>query len=133
MLTGSCRRLITALALGSALLLSACGGYGDDIAAVKADQTLPGKTNEQLVNDIAGAHGSVKWKGSKPDRFKDTDIVLVTAKIKEVGASGKEHKLVFDFVNNHQTKKIALDRVTIDGTEQNLLTLPINIFKLQLD
>lgn len=132
MLTGSCRRLITALALSSALLLSACG-YGDDIAAVKQAETLPGKTNEQLVNDIAGAHGSIDWSGSKPDRFKDTDIVLVTATIKEVGSSGKDHQIVVDWVNNHQTKKIALDRMTIDGAEQNLLTLPINLFKLQLD
>ncbi|HVJ35669.1 MAG TPA: hypothetical protein VND94_21345 [Terriglobia bacterium] len=132
MLTGSCRRLISALALGSALLLSACG-YGDDIAAVKQAETLPGKTNEQLVNDIAGAHGSIDWSGSKPDRFKDTDIVLVTATIKEVGSSGKDHQIMVDWVNNHQTKKIALDRMTIDGAEQNLLTLPINLFKLQLD
>lgn len=132
MLTGSCRRLISALALGSTLLLSACG-YGDDIAAVKAEQTLPGKTNEQLVKDIAGAHGSFDWSGSKPDRFKDTDIVLVTATIKEVGSNGKQHQIVVDWVNNHQTQKIALDRMTIDGAEQNLLTLPINLFKLQLD
>jgi hypothetical protein len=133
MLIGSCRRLLTTLALGSALLLSACGGYGDDITTVKQAETLPGKTNEQLVNDIAGAHGSIDWAGSKPDRFKDTDIVLVTATIKEIGSSGKTHDIVVNWVNNRQTKKVAIDQVTVDGAAQNLLTLPLNLFKLQLD
>ena len=132
MLIGSGHRLIIALALGSTLLLSACG-YGDDIATVKQAETLPGKSNEQLVNDIAGAHGAITWSGSKPDRFNGTDIVLVTAAIKEIGSSGKQHDIVVDWVNNHQTQKVAIDRVTVDGEQQNLLTLPINLFKLQLD
>lgn len=132
MLIGSGHRLIIALALGSTLLLSACG-YDDDITTVKQAETLPGKNNEQLVNDIAGAHGAINWSGSKPDRFNGTDIVLVTAAIKEIGSSGKQHDIVVDWVNNHQTKKVAIDRVTVDGEQQNLLTLPINLFKLQLD
>jgi len=132
MLIGSGHRLIIALALGSTLLLSACG-YGDDIATVKQAETLPGKSNEQLVNDVAGAHGAITWSGSKPDRFNGTDIVLVTAAIKEIGSSGKQHDIVVDWVNNHQTQKVAIDRVTVDGEQQNLLTLPINLFKLQLD
>ena len=131
-MTGLCRRLITALALAGTLVLAACG-YGDDIATVKKAETLPGKNNEALVNDLAGAHGSVAWTGSKPDRFKDTDIVLVTATIKQIGSSGKEHHLVFDFVNNRQTQKVGIDRVLVDGEEQNLLTLPFNLIKLQLD
>lgn len=126
------RRSMTALALGSILLLSACG-YGDDITTVKQAETLPGKTNEQLVNDIAGANGSVKWKGSKPDRFKDSDIVLVVAKIKKTGSSGTVHKVEIDFLNNRQTKKVGLDSAYVDGKQQNLLTLPLNLFKLQLD
>ncbi|MDY0881792.1 hypothetical protein ACFPL7_19585 [Dongia soli] len=131
-MTGLCRRLITVLALAGTLVLAACG-YGDDIAAVKKAETLPGKNNEALVNDLAGAHGSVDWTGSKPDRFKDTDIVLVTATIKQIGRSGKEHHLVFDFVSNRQTEKVGIDRVLVDGEEQNLLTLPFNLIKLQLD
>lgn len=131
-MTGLCRRLITALALAGTLVLAACG-YGDDIATVKKAETLPGKNNEALVNDLAGAHGSVDWTGSKPDRFKDTEIVLVTATIKQIGRSGKEHHLVFDFVNNRQTQKVGIDRVLVDGEEQNLLTLPFNLIKLQLD
>jgi hypothetical protein len=131
-MTGVCRRLISAVAVAGTLVLAACG-YGDDIATVKKAETLPGKSNEELVNDLAGGHGSVTWDGSKPDRFKDTDIVLVTATIKEIGSSGKQHDIVVDWVNNRQTKKVAIDRVTVDGEEQNLLTLPFNLFKLQLD
>lgn len=131
-MTGVCRRLLSVLALAGTLVLAACG-YGDDIATVKQAETLPGKSNEELVNDLAGAHGAVTWEGSKPDRFKDTDIVLVTASIKQIGRSGKQHALVVDFVNNRQTRKVGVDRVLVDGEEQNLLTLPFNLFKLQLD
>ena len=65
------------LALGFALVLVAgCDSYKDDIAAVQAAETAPGKSNAELAKDIAGANGKVEWSAMEADGREDTVRVI---------------------------------------------------------
>ena len=66
--------------------LTACDSYKDDVATVQAAETVvPGKSNDAIAREIAGARGSIAWKGAKAERYNNDNIVLVTADIDRVG------------------------------------------------
>jgi hypothetical protein len=113
---------------------TACNRYGDDIDAVKhADTVIPGKTNEVLTLDIAGARGTVEWQGAAAPQYQSDQIVGVTAVIKRVGSTGVRHQIELDFVHNRQTKKVGFDGVLVDGKKQDLVSGAFNLFMLQLE
>jgi hypothetical protein len=114
--------------------LPACSRYGDDIDAVKtADSVIPGKSNEVLAIDIAGARGTIEWQGGPAPQYESDQIVGVTAVIKRVGATGRRHQIDLDFIHNRQTKKVAFDGALVDGKKQDLVSGAINLFMLQLE
>lgn len=114
--------------------VTACDSYKDDVAAVQAAESIvPGKSNDALVREIAGARGSVSWKGAKADRYDNDAIVLVTAEIDRVGQSGADHKIALEFINNRATRKVAFEQAYIDGKPQSLLGGALTLFLLQLD
>jgi hypothetical protein len=114
--------------------VTACDSYKDDVAIVQADETVvPGKSNDEIVREIAGARGSYTWKGGKAERYNNDAIVLVTADIERVGQSGAVHKIILDFINNRETRKVAFEQATIDGKPQSLLGGALTLFLLQLD
>src|SRR5256885_9645094 len=97
------RRLLILLLLFCAVGagFTACNRYGDDIDAVKtADSVIPGKTNEILAIDIAGARGTIEWQGGPAPQYQSDDIVGVTAVIKRVSATGNRHHIELDFIHN---------------------------------
>ena len=113
---------------------TACNRYGDDIDAVKTAQTvIPGKTNEVLAIDIAGARGTVEWAGGPAPQYQSDDIVGVTATIKRVSATGNRHQIELDFIHNRQTKKVAFDGALVDGKKQDLVSGALNLFMMQLE
>lgn len=114
--------------------LAACDSYKDDIAAVKAAETMPGQTNEEFVNQIAGARGKVEWTAEKPTAYKDNPhIILVRATIDRTTRAGVERKIVVEYINNRQTGKVALERVLVDGQPQNLVSGLLNLLLMQLE
>ena len=125
--------LLAAIGFGAAAL-AACDRYADDIDAVKvAESVVPGKTNEVLTIDIAGARGTVEWNGGPAPQYESPDIVAVAAVIKRIGASGKRHVVELDFVHNRQTKRVAFDGAKLDGQKQDLVTGAMNMFLMQLE
>jgi hypothetical protein len=125
------RRLATVLLV---LLLAACGdSFDDDIKAVKASPG-PGGTAEQFVNQLAGARGQVTWSGSKPQRYKDNpNIVEVVAKIEKSTRAGAKRQVDLAWINNRQTRQVALERVAIDGQPQSFAAGALGILLMQLD
>jgi hypothetical protein len=129
------RRLLiiatVALALPAA---TACDSYKDDVAAVQAAESIvPGKSNDALARELAGARGGIKWEGAKAERYNNDQIVLVTANIDRVGQSGTAHKIALEFINNRETRKVAFEQAFIDGKPQSLLGGALTLFLLQLD
>ena len=130
------RRLLILLVLFCAIGVgfTACDRYGDDIDAVKTAQTvIPGKTNEVLAIDIAGARGTIEWQGGAAPQYQSDDIVAVAAVIKRVGATGTRHQIELDFIHNRQTKKVAFDGAVVDGKKQDLVSGALNLFMMQLE
>lgn len=114
--------------------VAACDSYKDDIAAVKAAETTPGTSNEDFANQLAGARGKVEWSAGKADAYKDNpDIVLVTATIEKTTSAGAKRTVVLEYLNNRQTKKIALERVLVDGEPQGLVSGMFNLLLMQLE
>lgn len=130
------RRLLILLLLFCAIGVgfAACNRYGDDIDAVKtADTVIPGKTNEVLAIDIAGARGTVEWQGGPAPQYQSDDIVGVQVVIKRVSATGNRHQIELDFIHNRQTKKVAFDGALVDGKKQDLVSGALNLFMMQLE
>jgi len=130
------RRLLILLLLLCAIGVgfAACNRYGDDIDAVKtASSVIPGKTNEVLTIDIAGARGTVEWSGGPAPQYQSDNIVAVTAVIKRVSATGNRHQIELDFIHNRQTKKVAFDGALVDGKKQDLVSSALNLFMMQLE
>jgi len=114
--------------------LAGCDRYADDIDTVKrAESVIPGKTNEVLAVEIAGARGTVEWKGGPAPKYESADIVGVQAVIKRISANGNRHEIELDFINNRQTKKVAFDGAIVDGKKQDMLTGALSLFLMQLE
>ena len=46
--------------------LTACDSYKDDVASVQAAESIvPGKSNDAVAREIAGARGSVRAEGAQ--------------------------------------------------------------------
>jgi hypothetical protein len=114
--------------------LTGCDRYADDIDTVKhAESVIPGKANEVLAVEIAGARGTAEWKGGPAPKYESSDIVGVQAVIKRIGANGNRHEIELDFINNRQTKKVAFDGAIVDGKKQDMLTGALSLFLMQLE
>jgi hypothetical protein len=133
--TGAMRRFFLVAAVALALpAVAACDPYEEDIAAVqRAQSVLPGRDNDAVVREIAGARGDVTWKGGKAERYGSDAIILVTADIRRLGRSGTEHRVALAFINNRETRKVAFEQASIDGQPQGLLGGALALFLLQLD
>lgn len=130
------RRLLILLLLFCAVGVgfAACNRYGDDIDAVKtADSVVPGKTNQVLAIDIAGARGTIEWSGKAAPQYESDDIVGVQAVIKRVSATGTRHQIELDFIHNRQTKKVAFDGALVDGKKQDIVSGALSLFLMQLE
>ena len=92
------RPLLAGLAL---LLLAACDSYKDDIAAVQAAESVVG-SNQELVEDLAGAKGTYDWKAAPYVEGKK-EIVLVEARIETIDNSGEDHVIQLLWVHNRQS------------------------------
>jgi len=129
---GSTRRAV----LGAVLLcaLAACGeSYDADIVSVKA-ASGPGGTNEQFANQLAGARGQVVWSASKPAQYKDNpNVVEVAAKIDKTTRAGAKRQVEAAWINNRQTKQVALERLSIDGQPQSLVSGALGLLMMQLE
>jgi len=128
------RRAAIGAALGLALVLGGCGeSYDQDIAAVKA-AAAPGGTNEQFANQLAGARGSVAWSAAKPAKYKDNpNVVEVVAKIDKTTRAGAKRQVEIGWINNRQTKQVALERLSIDGQPQSLVSGALGLLLMQLE
>ena len=121
-------------ALVFALALVGCGeGFDADIAAVKAAPG-PGGTNEQFATQLAGARGQVSWVASKPAKYADNpNIVQVAAKIDKTTRAGQKRAIEIDWINNRQTKQVALEGLSIDGQPQSLVSGALGLLLMQLE
>lgn len=124
------KRAIAALGLALALL-AGCDSYKDDIAAVQAAETAPGTSNAELAQDIAGKKGSVEWSASAEPNREDT--VRVVADIERPAESGPAHEIRLEFLRERRSGDIALDRLLVDGREQNLVSGVLNLLLIQLE
>ncbi|WP_119301617.1 hypothetical protein [Dongia deserti] len=137
-MAGGCvRRLVLILPLAGILALVGCDSYKADIAAVKRAQTIPGKTNEELVMDLAGARASIEWAAERSKVYDNDDIVAVTATINRLGQAGQRSRVDLVYIHNRQTKKVAFEELRLNGRRQDWLSGALNLmllnqFKLQL-
>ena len=114
--------------------LGGCNRYGDDIDAVKlAESIIPGKTNDVVAVEIAGARGTVEWTGGPAPKYESDDIVGVQAVIKRISGNGNRHEIELDFIHNRQTKKVAFDGAVVDGKKQDMLSGALTLFLMQLE
>ena len=114
--------------------LTGCDRYADDIDTVKrAESVIPGKNNEALAVEIAGARGTVEWKGGPAPKYESDQIVGVQAVIKRISGNGNKHEVVLEFINNRQTKKVAFDGAVVDGKKQDMLSGALALFLMQLE
>ena len=148
-------RLLSVLGfLAAFLLLTACGGYKDDIAAVQAAEGMTGKTNAELVEQIAGARGTVEWR-AEPGfhvqtevvnieqcfaKFADTfslegkdNVILVEARIEKVDKEGIDHLIRLQWVHNRQSGRVAEEDVIIDGRSRGLLQGAMDLLLLEFE
>jgi len=141
MLGGIVRRhlvVLIALVFGAGgTLLAGCDSYDADINAVKQAETLPGRSNDELVMDLAGARSSVEWTAGKAEQYDNDNIVAVTATINRVGQAGQRSLVELVYLHNRQTKKVAFEELRLNGKRQDLFTGALNLllleqFKLQL-
>ena len=123
-----------ALAAMLALALVACGeNFDADVAAVKA-AAGPGGTNEQFANQLAGARGQVAWSASKPAAYKDNpNVVEVVAKVEKTTRAGAKRTVDVAWINNRQTRQVALERLAIDGQPQSLVSGALGLLMMQLE
>ena len=137
-MAGGCvRRLILILPLAGTLALLGCDSYKSDIAAVKQAKTLPGRTNEELVMDLAGARASIEWTAEPSKIYDSDDIIAVTATINRLGQAGQRSRVDLVYIHNRQTKKVSFEELRLNGRRQDLLSGALNLmlldqFKLQL-
>jgi hypothetical protein len=137
-MAGGCvRRFILILPLAGTLALLGCDSYKSDIAAVKQAKTLPGRTNEELVMDLAGARASIEWTAEPSKVYDDDNIIAVTATINRLGQQGRRSKVDLVYIHNRQTKKVSFEELRLNGQRQDLLSGALNLmlldqFKLQL-
>jgi len=113
--------------------LAGCDRYADDIDTVKNAQAIVGGTNEAMAIEIAGARGTVEWKGGPVPQYESADIVGVQAVIKRISASGNRREIELQFINNRQTKKVAFDGAVVDGKKQDMLSGALALFLMQLE
>jgi hypothetical protein len=98
-----------------------------------AESIVPGKTNDAIAAEIAGARGTVAWKGGPAPKYESADIVGVQAVIKRISTNGNHHEVELDFINNRQTKKVAFDGAVVDGKKQDMLSGALALFLMQLE
>lgn len=126
-------RLLSVLGfLAAFLLLTACGGYKDDIAAVQAAEGMTGKTNAELVEQIAGARGTVEWRAEPYLEGKD-NVILVEARIEKVDKEGIDHLIRLQWVHNRQSGRVAEEDVIIDGRSRGLLQGAMDLLLLEFE
>ena len=114
--------------------LAGCDRYADDIDTVKrAESIIPGKSNDAMATQIAGARGTVEWKGGPAPKYESADIVGVQAVIKRISGNGNRHEVELDFINNRQTRKVAFDGALVDGKPQDMLSGALALFLMQLE
>ena len=128
------RRAALAGMLALPLALAACGeSFDADIQAVKA-ASGPGGANEQFANQLAGARGQVAWSASKPAAYKDNpNVVEVVAKVEKTTRAGAKRQVEIAWLNNRQTKQVALERLAIDGQAQSLVSGALGLLMMQLE
>lgn len=129
---GGLTRLILVVLL--AAIITGCNQYKNDIDAVKvADSIFPGKSNEVIAIEIAGARGVIDWTAGKSEKYDDPAMVVVSAVIKRIGATGVKHRVELQFLNNRQTKKVAFDQVLVDGQPKDMISGAMSLFMMQLE
>ncbi len=128
------RRAALAGMLALPLALAACGeSFDADIVAVKA-AAGPGGSNEQFANQLAGARGQVAWSASKPAAYKDNpNVVEVVAKVEKTTRAGAKRTVDVAWINNRQTRQVALERLAIDGQSQSLVSGALGLLMMQLE
>ena len=126
-------RLAVVIVVAVAALMG-CDRYADDIDTVKHSESIvPGKTNDAIATEIAGARGTVEWKGGPAPKYENSDIVGVQAVVKRISGNGNKHEVELDFINNRQTKKVAFDGAIVDGKKQDMLSGALALFLMQLE
>jgi ribosomal protein S28E/S33 len=114
--------------------IAGCNQYKSDIDTVKAaDSIVPGKSNEVIAIEIAGARGVIDWTAGRSEKYDDPAMVVVSAVIKRIGATGVKHKVELQFLNNRQTKKVAFDQVLVDDKPKDLISGAMSLFMMQLE
>jgi hypothetical protein len=122
------RALLAGLAL---LLLAACDSYKDDIAAVQAAESVVG-SNQELVEELAGAKGTYDWK-AQPYVEGKKEIVLVEARIETIDNRGGDHVIQLLWVHNRQSGKVAAEDIIVDGRSRGLVQGAMDLMLLQIE
>lgn len=61
------------------------------------------------------------------------NVVAVTAKIDKTTRAGAKRAVEIAWVNNRQTRQVALERLAIDGQPQSLVSGALGLLMMQLE
>ena len=74
------------------------------------------------------------WSAAKPAKYKDNpNVVEVVAKIDKTTRAGAKRQVEIGWINNRQTKQVALERLSIDGQPQSLVSGALGLLLMQLE
>ncbi len=127
------RRLAAIGAVLALIVLVGCDGYDADIAAVQRARSLPGMTNGELAQDVAGARSTIKWQADQAEGVESDEIIEVTAVISRAARSGKKHKVHLRYRHDRRNGEVLLWSASVDGKIFDLVSMPLNQFKLHLE
>jgi hypothetical protein len=113
------------------------GGFLEDpaIGIIKRADAGVFKTVDNLMKQIAGPNGDVKWSSFKASKLQDEafrpngknpfknnpDVSIVQVDVKKVLTDEKEKKVLMQFAVNTKTEAYQIFGFQIDGEPQSLL------------
>jgi hypothetical protein len=114
------------------LFLLSCSGIFEDpaIGIVKKGDGGVFKTVDNLLKQVAGPNGDLKWSSFKASKavfkngnnpYKDNpDVSIVQVDIRKVLDDGKEKKVQIQFTVNTKTEACRMSAFELDGEPQSL-------------
>jgi len=131
--TVACRRLAAAGRVLALVLLFGCDSYDTDIQAVQNANTIPGMSNAELVMDLAGGRSTVSWEAGPAEGAGTDNVVEVVAVINRAARNGAKHEVRLRYHHDRGTGAVTLQGASLDGDIFDLLSTPLNLFKLQME
>jgi len=127
------KKIGSILVVALLFVLGCSSGVFEDaaIGIVKKQDGGVFKTVDNLMKQVAGPNGDLKWSSFKAYKYKDNpDVSIVQVDIRKVLDSGKETQVCVQFTVNTKTEACRMSAFELDGKPQSLLAVPFALMLL---